>query len=450
MKNHDNEHAGLTRRHVLKGGAAATAGLLAPGLFLPSRTWAAQHHPALGSYPAGVQGKSVLVGITVPLTGPYSAAGKDERHGYELAIEQINKGDDVAQKWGLKKAGVLGKQIRHKVADSETKPNPAVQAQTRFIQQDKAIMISGCVSSATAVALEKLAQREKVLNMVGASGSNATTGKDCVRYGFRSQQPAYMIGKALAPVLAKEIGKNKKAAYLVPDYTFGHTVYNSVHEFLGKEGWTVTTEQLAPLGTTDFSSYLLNIANSGADVFINITFGGDSVASTKQASQFGILDKMKLVVPLISPFQGSELGPQYLEGVYGTMEWHWHLQDHYPLSKDFLDSFQQKYNSTPRWTAHIAYMQTYLWALAVEHAGTFYPVEVIKALETMKFPHTTLGKVWYQDYDHQLVRPVPIMKGKSKKEMENKDDYFSIAGIVAGDKLRIPKGTLGCDLGPYT
>lgn len=294
-----------------------------------------------------------------------------------------------------------------------------MQAQTRFINQHKAMMISGCVSSATAVALEKLAQREKVLNMVGASGSNATTGKDCVRYAFRSQHPAYMIGKALAPVRAKEIGKNKKAAYLVPDYTFGHAVYNSVHKFLGKEGWTVTTEQLAPLGTTDFSSYLLNIANSGADVFINIAFGGDSVASTKQASQFGILDKMKLVVPLISPFQGSELGPQYLEGVYDTMEWHWHLADHYPLSKDFLDSFKNKYNATPRWTAHIAYMQTYLWALAVEHAGTFYPVEVIKALETMKFPNTTLGNVWYQDYDHQLVRPVPIMKGKSKSEMEN-------------------------------
>ena len=446
----DSDQTGLTRRNLLKGGAAATAGLLAPGLFLPSQAWAADKYPKLGSYPAGVQGDSVMVGLTVPLTGPYSAAGKDEQHGYELAMEQINNGDSIARKWGMKGKGILGKQIKHKVADSETKPNPAVQAQTRFIEQDKAIMISGCVSSATAVALEKLAQREKVLNMVGASGSNATTGKDCVRYGFRSQHPAYMIGKALAPVLSKEIGKGKKAAYLVPDYTFGHTVYDSVHKFLGEHGWTVATEQLAPLGTTDFSSYLLNIANSGADVFINIAFGGDSVASTKQAAQFGILKRMKLVVPLISPFEGTELGPEYLAGVYGTMEWHWRLADHFPLSKSFLDSFKAKYNTVPRWTAHIAYMQTYLWALAVQEAGTFYPVKVIKALETMKFKHTTLGEVHYQDYDHQLVRPVPIMKGKTKAEMENKDDFFSVAGIVPGEKLRIPKGALGCKLGSYT
>ena len=54
--------------------------------------------------------------------------------------------------------------------NSQTKPNVAVQAQTGFIQNDKAIMITGSVSSATAIALEELAQRDKVLNMVGAVG----------------------------------------------------------------------------------------------------------------------------------------------------------------------------------------------------------------------------------------------------------------------------------------
>ena len=43
--------------------------------------------------------------------------------------------------------------------------------------------MTGGTSSAVAVALNKLAQREKVLYVVGISGSNDTTGKDCVRYG---------------------------------------------------------------------------------------------------------------------------------------------------------------------------------------------------------------------------------------------------------------------------
>ena len=62
----------------------------------------------------------------------------------------------------------------------------------------------------------------------------------------------------------------------MPDYTYGTSVYNSMKEFTEKVGWTTVTEQLAPLGTTDFSSYLLNIANSGADVFVNVAFGADA------------------------------------------------------------------------------------------------------------------------------------------------------------------------------
>ena len=60
-----------------------------------------------------------------------------------------------------------------------------MQAQQRFITENKAVVITGGTSSAVAVALNKLAQREKVLFVCGISGSNDTTGKDCVRYGFR-------------------------------------------------------------------------------------------------------------------------------------------------------------------------------------------------------------------------------------------------------------------------
>lgn len=143
---------------------------------------------AIGNFPAGAAGDSVFVGITAPITGPYAADGQELRRGYELAIALINAGDPIVAKWGLAGKGVLGKQIRFRVADTEAKPNVAVQAQTQFIQGDKAIMITGSVSSAVAIAVQKLASREHVLYMVGVSASNDTTGKDCQRWGFRSQQ----------------------------------------------------------------------------------------------------------------------------------------------------------------------------------------------------------------------------------------------------------------------
>ena len=62
-------------------------------------------------------------------------------------------------------------------------------------------MITGGTSSAVAVALNKLAQREKVLFVCGISGSNDTTGKDCVRYGFRQNFYGQTAAAAIGPIM---------------------------------------------------------------------------------------------------------------------------------------------------------------------------------------------------------------------------------------------------------
>lgn len=437
------------RRDLLLAGAGLAGGLMLPGL----RAASAQGMPAkIGTFPDGASGSSVFIGITTPLTGPYSADGTDAKLGYELAIADINAGSPMAKKWGLSGKGVMGKEVKYGIADSETKPNVAVQAQTQFIQRNKAIMITGSVSSATAIALEELAQREKVLNMVGLSGSNDTTGKNCQRYGFRSQPSAYMACKALGPVVGKALGANKKVAYLTPDYSYGHSVFDSFTAAVKPFGWTVATQQVVPLGTTDFSSALLNIANSGADLFVNIAFGADAVASTKQADQFGVLKKMKLIVPNISSFQAKEVGAPLMQGVYGTFDFWWTMEDQYPLAKDFVESFVKKNNYHPRWGAHIGYMQTLLWAVSVERANSFNPVAVIKALEASKSnPYeTSLGKVWYRAEDHQLVRPVPVVVGKAASAMKNPDDFFDVVEVVPGEPLLQPIGETGCKMGSYT
>ena len=446
--NNRSDAAGLRRRQMLQLGMGAAGGLMLPGL--GAGTAFAAEAP-LGTWPAGTTGDSVFVGVTSPLTGPYSADGKDHVLGYELAFAEINEGGANAQAWGLKGKGVLGKMVRHGVADSELKANVAVQAQTQFIQRDKAIMITGCVSSATAVALEELAQRDHVLNMVGASGANATTGHDCQRYGFRSQPSAYMACKALAPVVAQHYGRGKKVAYLVPDYNYGHSVFNAFSEFTKPYGWTTAAQVVIPLSASDYSSALLNIANSGADIFVNIEFAAQAVNSTKQAAQFGIFKKMQMIVPNISSFQGQETGAQLMQGVFGTMDWYWKLEDKFPLSKNFVTAFRARNHYIPNWGAHIGYLQTYLWALAVERAGTFYPPAVIKTLEASKANpfDSTLGKVWYRAEDHQLIRPVPVVLAKAPKAMKSKDDYFDIVDMVPGEQAISPPALLGCKLGPY-
>jgi branched-chain amino acid transport system substrate-binding protein len=423
---------------------------IAPWAFA-SELWAqAKSYPPLGTFPAGVSGDTAFIGVTVPLTGPYSSEGQDQQYGNELAIEHLNHGGGLVDKIKtLSGRGVLGKRLVYKIADSQTQPNTAVEAQTRFIHQNHAILMAGGLSSAVSVALEKLAQREFVLYMIGGSGSNDTTGKDCQRYAFRSQPSAYMAAKALAPVVVKALGSKRKAVYLVPDYTYGHTVYDSTSEFTGKLGWTAVGKQVVAVGTTDFSPYLVNIANSGADVFVNITFGLDAVASSKQAKEFGILDKMQMVVPNISPFQATQVGAEIMQGVYGTLDFWWTLAERNEMARLFVNAFAAKYRYKPRWTAHIAYTQMLIWADAVERAGTFYPPAVIKTLEDGHKLEMPLGTVYYRACDHQQVRAVPVVVGKKPSAMRDREDFFELVAMVPGESVLPPCDLFGCKLGPY-
>ena len=114
-----------------------------------------------------------------------------------------------------------------------------------------------------------------------------------------------MASRTLAPVLAQRLGKGKKVGYLVPDYTFGHTQFESMARLTEPLGWKTVSKQVCPVGTADYSTYLLNIANSGADVFVNCTVGNDCSTSIQQARTFGVTKNAALVVPTLQPVAGT-------------------------------------------------------------------------------------------------------------------------------------------------
>ena len=74
-----------------------------------------------------------------------------------------------------------------------------------------------------------------------------------MRYGFRQNFYGETAANAIGPALLKAYGKNKKAAFMTPDYTYGHTVTKSVNDYLTKNGgWTMVTNQVSPLGAPDY------------------------------------------------------------------------------------------------------------------------------------------------------------------------------------------------------
>jgi ABC-type branched-subunit amino acid transport system substrate-binding protein len=224
-----------------------------------------------------------------------------------------------------------------------------------------------------------------------------------------------------------------------------------VNDYLTQHGgWKMVTNQVSPLGTQDFSQYLTNIANSGAEFLVNVNWGRDCVLSIQQAKQFGIIPKTTLVVPYQTPFLAKEAGPELMAGVYAATDFWWTLEDKYPLAKLFVEAFDKKYGYKPEWGANNAYMQFAVWARMVTEAGTFYPPAVIKQYEKGETYPSTVGPMHIRPEDHQGVHPVVIVRGKAPKDMKGKEDYWEVLEVVPGDKLMQKPDAFGCHLGSYT
>lgn len=437
-----------TRRKVLKGITAVGAGVAAPSFFIKN-AWAEDFR----NNPEKL--KSVKFGWTVPQTGAYADEGADELRAFQLAVKHLNgEGDGgmikTMKPLHLKGNGVLGKKIEYVTGDTQTKSDAARATAKRMIEKDGIIMFSGCSSSAVAVAMQSLAQEMGVINMCGLSHSNDTTGKDKRRYGFRHFFNAYMSGRALGPVLAKEYGKDRRAYHLTADYTWGWTQEESMKASTEAQGWKTVAAVRTPLGSGDFSQYLTPVLNSGADVLILNHYGKDMINSLTQAVQFGMRDKMvngkkfEIVVPLFSELMAQGAGDA-IKGILGTSNWDWKLPD--AGTQAFTKSFGQEYGFPPSQAAQTCYVQALLYANACEMAGTFYPPEVIKKLEGFKFDGMGNGPTEYRAEDHQCFKDVLVVRGKEKPK--NKFDLLQVEHVIPRKQVEYDAKIFGGNLGPY-
>ncbi|WP_412051113.1 substrate-binding protein [Hoeflea sp. Naph1] len=416
----------VNRRTLIKSGAAIGAGLALPTIFTSSAN----------AYLNEPKGGSVVFGFNVPQTGPYADEGADELRAYQLAVEHLNgEGDggmiSTFSSNALKGNGVLGKKVEYVSGDTQTKSDAARASAKSMIEKDGAIMITGGSSSGVAVAVQGLCQEAGIIFMAGLTHSNDTTGKDKKANGFRHFFNAYMSGAALAPVLAKNYGPDRKAYHLTADYTWGWTQQESIQAATEGVGWETVNNVLTPLATTDFSSYIAPVLNSGADVLILNHYGGNMVNSLTNAVQFGLRDKMvngkqfEIVVPLYSELMAKGAGPN-IKGVFGSTNWSWTLQDE--GTKAFVKSFGEKYGFPPSNAAQTCYAQALLYADAAERAGTFDPCGIAESLEGFEFDGLGNGPTLYRKDDHQCFKDVLVMKGK--EDPTNEYDALEIVEVT--------------------
>lgn len=406
----------VSRRALLRG-AAALGALQVTAPFIIS---------ARGEEP-------VRIGLDNPLTGTYAAVGKNEMIGCQLAIDQINA-----------RGGIAGRQAELVVEDSTSgDAGTAVQKASKLIESDKVNFLLGNVNSALALAMAQVSNAKGVLHIVPGGHTDAITGATCHWNVFRVCNTTQMEANAVTPSLIKNAGK--KWYYITPDYAFGHTLQAGLEKASGKLGGTKVGSDLTPLGTTDFSSYLIKAQAADPDVIVFLTQGDDMINALKQAVQFGLDKRFHLA--------GGQQELEALEGLppearIGTwvFEWYWN-QPGVPHVAEFVDAIKKKTGRVPTARTWFGFASTWSCALAAQAANSLDAVKMARAMQDMKLPPEVAlmpDQSFYRAGQNQLIPNLFV--GTAQAQGTAPDDLFHVTEVVKGVDAAGPLEDSGCKM----
>ncbi len=221
---------------------------------------------------AWAQGQPVKIGLLATLEGPFAAGGADGMRGAELAVKE--RGGVVA-----------GRKIEIIKASSDAKPDVAVNATRKLVEQDKVDIMVGPLSGGEGIAVKDYSKTQPNITFInGSSGAQAATlvnpSPNFFRFNLEGAQWMVGLGKA-----ALDRGY-KRVMVIAEDYAFP---YSQVQGFMAeycKLGGKVPEKAWVPLGGKDYSSVIAKIPKD-VDALLVVLGGADAVNFLTQYENAG-------------------------------------------------------------------------------------------------------------------------------------------------------------------
>src|ERR1700681_3764520 len=314
MKKQNSQVNRFSRRKFMRNSAGAGAALVS-ALAAP-RVLAQANAP-------------IRIGNINSDTGGLAYAGENNFNGMSLYFDSIN--------WT-----VAGRKIEIIKEDDQFNPQVGLQKAKKLVESDNVDLVMGIQASNVALALLNYMKQQKAFYVVSGAGTDAITW-DRYPYLFRTSISAFQLSTPTAGWVYDNLGK--EIVTTASDYAGGRDV---IAQFKGPylaKGGKVLKEIWPPLGTTDFSPYLIDIKSINPPVTYDFMPGADAIRFIQQYTEFGLKEKMPLTgFTIIDSLTISALGKSALGVISATT--YTDTVDN-PESKKFVADYQGKYKALP-------------------------------------------------------------------------------------------------------
>jgi ABC-type branched-subunit amino acid transport system substrate-binding protein len=313
-------------------------------------------------------GRPVKVGVIADQTGPLQFVGQANANVARMVIGDINA-----------KGGLLGREVKLCLEDSETSDAAAAASAGRLVDQDVDVILGGIYSSARQAIKSVAVQQGRKLYIYPEQyeGEESDPLIFCTGPG-----PAQQVDPFI-PWLMQETGVKK---FYLPsaDYIWPRTMNRKVREIVTARGGEIVGEEYFPLDHTDYRRTVENIVASGAEVVFNTTVppGMGPFLEELHASGFGKRGGRLVCLYFDENFLNM-VPDELVEGLYSCLDYYQAVSE--PFSRSLLQQYDALYPGKAMFTAGGACSGLYrglrLWESAVKEAGSLDQSDVIAALD---------------------------------------------------------------------
>jgi len=390
--------AGIARRSLLLGATGLAGGLATARLGMPFIGNAAAAEP-------------IKIGMIWAKTGSIVDQAEYLAQGSMLALEQ--RGNTL-----------LGRPAEIVWLD-EPNPQGAQQSAERLVGEHKVVGMVGGALSSFALAISSVAKKAKVPYIAANAATGDLTGKSCNKYTFRLQPPVDVHARILAPYCAT-IGK--KWYLLTASYAFGQDIKKAFNDYIVANGGTVVGADEVPVGTPDYSSFILKIRAAKPDVVIGGIAASDLTTFLKQWNELGMRGKIPFAEISVGNTDLWGVGPEAADGLY-TITWWYKNPNNPPEEQEMAAAYMKKYNRPAADKTWMGWFGMKSLLDSIEMAKSTEPGAIVQALENWKVKRGDID-VGYRAFDHQMTSRL-LVAGIHPK-ITDKWDYFDV-------KAELPK-----------